>query len=87
VGVLLTGMGEDGAEGLAALRSAGGRTLAQDEESSVVYGMPRAAVQRGAVERVLPLERIADAVAAEVARPQAPPQPRVAAAGGMTRGW
>jgi two-component system, chemotaxis family, protein-glutamate methylesterase/glutaminase len=64
VGVLLTGMGEDGATGLQAVRRAGGRTLAQDERSSVVFGMARVAVERGAVERVLPLDEIPEAVAA-----------------------
>jgi two-component system, chemotaxis family, protein-glutamate methylesterase/glutaminase len=59
VGVILTGMGRDGAQGLLELRSAGGRTLAQDESTSVVYGMPRAAAEFGAVERALPLEEIA----------------------------
>lgn len=59
VGVVLTGMGDDGAEGLEALRLAGGLTLAQDEQSCVVYGMPREAVLRNAVERVLPLNQIA----------------------------
>ena len=58
-GVLLTGMGDDGAEGLKAIREAGGTTLAQDEATSVVYGMPRAAVELGAVSVVLPLERMA----------------------------
>ncbi len=56
VGLVMTGMGSDGAEGLAALRRAGGRTLAQDAASCVVNGMPRAAALRGAVERVVPLD-------------------------------
>ena len=59
VGVLLTGMGRDGAKGLLAIRDAGGRTLGQNEASCVVYGMPKAAFETGAVERQLPLERIA----------------------------
>lgn len=60
VGVLLTGMGADGAQGLAAIRKAGGTTIAQDEATSVVYGMPARAVERGVVDHVLPLGRIAD---------------------------
>ncbi|MDP2795130.1 MAG: chemotaxis-specific protein-glutamate methyltransferase CheB [Sulfurisoma sp.] len=64
VGVLLTGMGRDGAEGMADIAAAGGVTLAQDEASSVVYGMPRAAVELGAARHVLPLEQIAPALAA-----------------------
>ncbi len=62
VGVVLTGMGRDGADGLLAVRGAGGRTLAQDESSSVVYGMPKAAVEAGAVEAVFPLEELPDAI-------------------------
>lgn len=58
VGVVLTGIGADGAHGLAALRRAGGWTIAQDESSSAVWGMPRAAVQAGAACDVLPLARI-----------------------------
>jgi chemotaxis response regulator CheB len=65
-GVLLTGMGRDGARGLLALRRVGFHTIAQDERSSVVWGMPRAAVEGGAAEEVLPLERIAARVAAIV---------------------
>lgn len=59
VGVLLTGMGTDGARGLLALRDRGARTLGQDKESSVVYGMPRAAQELGAVEMQLPVESMA----------------------------
>ncbi len=62
VGVILTGLGRDGAEGLLALREAGAETIGQDEASCVVYGMPRAAYEIGAVTRQLPLERIADRI-------------------------
>lgn len=62
VGVLLTGMGRDGAEGLAAIRRAGGWTIGQDEASSTVYGMPRAAYELNAVAQQLPLERIGAAI-------------------------
>lgn len=62
VGVLLTGMGKDGALGLLRMREAGARTLAQDEASCVVYGMPREAVRVGAAERVLPLAQMARAM-------------------------
>lgn len=58
IGVILTGMGADGAEGLLAMRRAGARTCAQDEDSSVVFGMPREAIERGAAEAVLPISRI-----------------------------
>jgi two-component system chemotaxis response regulator CheB len=61
VGVIMTGMGDDGARGLLAMRKAGARTLAQDEASCVVFGMPKAALDLGGVERVLPLSRLADA--------------------------
>ncbi len=59
VGVVLTGMGTDGAGGLKSLREAGGATIAQDEATSTVYGMPRAAAESGAAASVLPVERIA----------------------------
>lgn len=59
---LLTGMGKDGAEGLLALRQAGAHTIAQDEATCVVYGMPRAAVQLDAVDEILPLPRIAKVI-------------------------
>ena len=54
VGVLLTGMGADGAQGLLKMRRAGAHTIAQDQGSCVVYGMPRAAVELGAAAQVLP---------------------------------
>ncbi|HTP07302.1 MAG TPA: chemotaxis-specific protein-glutamate methyltransferase CheB [Anaerolineae bacterium] len=58
-GLILTGMGDDGVDGLADLHTAGGTTIAQDEASCVVYGMPREAVARHVVDHVLPLEQIA----------------------------
>jgi two-component system chemotaxis response regulator CheB len=63
-GCLLTGMGRDGAEGLLAIRAAGGLTIAQDEATSVVYGMPREAAMRGAAKLILPVDRIGTALAA-----------------------
>lgn len=62
VGVLLTGMGADGASGLLTMRQAGARTIVQDQATCVVYGMPKAAVQLGAAETVLPLGRIPNGI-------------------------
>ena len=66
--VVLTGLGIDGAQGLLALRHAGAVTLAQDEATSVVYGMPKAAAALGAAVEVLPLPHIAAAVLRHAAR-------------------
>jgi two-component system, chemotaxis family, protein-glutamate methylesterase/glutaminase len=62
IGVLLTGMGRDGAAGLKSMRDAGAITIGQDEESSAVWGMPAAAAACGAVQRQLPLSEIAQAL-------------------------
>lgn len=62
LGVVLTGMGSDGVEGLRAIRQAGGRTLAESEESCVIYGMPKAAVEAGVVDQSLPLIAMPDAI-------------------------
>jgi two-component system, chemotaxis family, protein-glutamate methylesterase/glutaminase len=59
VGVIMTGMGDDGAQGLCEMKEAGAATIAQDEASCVVFGMPKEAISRGAVDVVVPLERIA----------------------------
>ena len=67
LGIIMTGMGDDGATGLLEMKRAGAATVAQDEESCVVFGMPREAIERGAADRVVPLHRIA----AEIARVRA----------------
>jgi two-component system chemotaxis response regulator CheB len=62
IGVVLTGMGKDGALGLKEIRALGGRTIVQDEASCIVFGMPKEAVEIGAAEQVLPLHQIAPAL-------------------------
>jgi two-component system chemotaxis response regulator CheB len=62
MGIVLTGMGSDGVEGLRAIRHFGGVTLAESEESCVIYGMPKAAMEAGVVDRTVPLARIADEI-------------------------
>lgn len=69
LGVLLTGMGTDGADGCAAILAAGGYTVVQDEASSLIYGMPRAAVNRGAASRILALDAIGPFVDSVAGRP------------------
>jgi two-component system chemotaxis response regulator CheB len=66
LGVVLTGMGSDGTEGLRAIKQRGGRTLAEAEETCVIFGMPKAAIEAGVVERALPLDRIAGEILATV---------------------
>jgi two-component system chemotaxis response regulator CheB len=67
VGAILTGMGDDGAAGLLEMKQAGAATLAQDEDSCVVYGMPREAIERGAADEVVSLEDVAPAILRKVA--------------------
>lgn len=62
VGVILTGIGADGARGIAAITAAGGYSLAQNESSCVVFGMPREAIKTGAVHRICPLQTLGDAL-------------------------
>ena len=68
VAALLTGMGSDGAQGMAAIRQAGGKTIAEHESTCVVYGMPRAAIETGAVQQILPLPHIAEAIVQALSR-------------------
>jgi two-component system chemotaxis response regulator CheB len=68
IGILLTGMGKDGAHGLLEMKQAGGHTIAQDEASSVVFGMPKEAIDLGAVDNVLPLKSIAGHITSRVKR-------------------
>lgn len=68
IGVLLTGMGADGARGLLKLKENGSMTYAQDRESSVVWGMPGAAVSLDAAQEVHPLDKLADALAKHATR-------------------
>jgi two-component system chemotaxis response regulator CheB len=64
IGVLLSGMGSDGAMGLGMIKDVGGETIAQNEETCLVFGMPKAAIERKLVNEVLPLEKIAEAIVA-----------------------
>jgi two-component system chemotaxis response regulator CheB len=68
VGIIMTGMGDDGARGLKEMQEAGAFTVAQDEDSCVVYGMPKEAVRRGAADVSLPLDRIPEVIAAAPSR-------------------
>ena len=60
IGIVLSGMGRDGADGIVSIKNSGGITIAQDEESSVIFGMPKAAVETGCIDYILPLTGIAD---------------------------
>ena len=66
IGVLLTGMGADGAQGMLKMQRAGAKTIAQDEASCVVFGMPKEAIRAGGVDRVLTLDRIPQAILASL---------------------
>ena len=72
LGILLTGMGDDGARGLLEMKNAGARTIAQSEESCIVFGMPKEAIQRGAADKVLALNRIASEIMQEARRRKVP---------------
>ncbi len=62
IGVIMTGMGDDGSRGMLEMKNAGAATIAQDEATCVVFGMPKEAIKRGAVDKIMPLEKIAGAV-------------------------
>jgi two-component system chemotaxis response regulator CheB len=75
VAVLMTGMGEDGASGMGQVKAAGGTTIAQDEESCVVFGMPRAAIEHNYAMRVVPLHGLAKAIMSQCTQEQRPAGP------------
>ena len=62
LGVLLTGLGSDGAKGLKAIKDAGGNTIAEDPSTCVVFGMPKAAIELGCVDEIVPLPQIPQAI-------------------------
>lgn len=62
VGIILTGMGRDGASGIKLIKEAGGRTIAQDEKTSIVFGMPKEAIEMGGIDKVLPIDKIAEEI-------------------------
>ena len=68
VGIIMTGMGDDGAKGMKEMHDAGAWTVGQDEDSCVVYGMPKEAVKLGAVDKVLPLKSIPEAILGRISR-------------------
>ena len=70
MGVILTGMGADGANGLLKMKEAGAKTIAQDEESCVVFGMPKEAIKIGAVDRIAPIDRIAEEIIGLINSPE-----------------
>ena len=83
VAVLMTGMGDDGAEGLGLVKATGGMTIAQSEDSCVVYGMPKAAVDRGYAIRIVPLEGLASTLQAQCSERKAENGPGKAARAGQ----
>jgi two-component system chemotaxis response regulator CheB len=68
VGVILTGMGKDGVEGIRSLKNSGAKTIAQDEKTSVIFGMNQLAIAAGLVDVVAPLHRLADEIVALVSK-------------------
>ena len=66
LGVLLTGMGSDGAKGMRAIKEAGGITLAESEETCIVYGMPKSAIEDGVVDKVVPIYNMMEEILKEV---------------------
>ena len=66
IGVIMTGMGADGSKGIISLKKSNGFTIAQDEESSVIFGMPKAAINTNCIDKIVPLNHIADEIIRKV---------------------